>query len=189
MGNCISPRSKNLVLPESYVNVTKLTEQSQSVFSEAKENSPSSVFQPPSAFAFQTRKLANRLTIKRSSIKDNEVFDAPTAVITDKQKTESDKMNIKKSLMNHFIFNNLPAEILNKVISNMKSYSFDAKSVVFTQNNPGNCFFIVASGKLEILLNNQLTGVITKGQSFGELALMHNTPRPVTVMTTMPSIL
>jgi cGMP-dependent protein kinase len=44
-------------------------------------------------------------------------------------------------------------------------------------------FFVVGSGALEVLVNSQRVNVLRSGDSFGELALLHNVPRSATVLT------
>ena len=69
------------------------------------------------------------------------------------------------------------------VISHMKLYTMGPKEAVFEQGSPGSNFFVVAQGKLEILVNEKRVNVIGVGDSFGELALLHDSPRSASVFT------
>jgi cGMP-dependent protein kinase 1 len=65
----------------------------------------------------------------------------------------------------------------------MKYYTLDPKSIVFSQGSLGNCLFVVDSGKLDVIVDGINTQVLSKGESFGELALMQSSPRSSTVIT------
>ncbi|OMJ88882.1 hypothetical protein SteCoe_2545 [Stentor coeruleus] len=110
--------------------------------------------------------------------------DAVTAVIVDRLKTSRDVDIISNALNKHFIFTSLTAENRVMVISHMKLYTMGPKETVFEQGCPGNTFFVVASGKLEVLVNSKRVNVLGAGDSFGELALLHDSPRSASIYTT-----
>ena len=110
-------------------------------------------------------------------------IDAVTSVIVDRIKTSRDVEIISNALNKHFIFTSLSAENRVMAISHMKLYSMGAKENVFEQGSPGSTFFVVASGKLEVLVNGKRVNVLGIGDSFGELALLHDTPRSASVST------
>ena len=49
----------------------------------------------------------------------------------------------------------------------MKHYLLAPRETVFQQGDPGNNFFIVSEGKVEIVVNRKSKGYISKGYSFG----------------------
>lgn len=171
MGNCSN--SKKKIITDSIKNINRVTE-------------PNPPIERSDSFSVQSLTSRNTLTrvlLKSTSMKFEESLDVPKAKIIAKAKTVSERLYIKKSLSKHFLFNYLPLESLETIIDKMKMYMLDPNSIVFSQGNPGNCFFIIASGKLEVINDEKVVGTLTKGQSFGELALMHSTPRPSTVKT------
>jgi len=69
----------------------------------------------------------------------------------------------------------------NEIIKEMSLYSIDQHSVLFQQDSCGNFFYIVKEGEFSLYLNNKKIKVFKIGDSFGELALLHNAPRSGTV--------
>ena len=114
-------------------------------------------------------------------------LDAPTAQVKEVRKTAKDIELIEKFFEKHFIFNTLTEEHKKLVIDAMKMYVLNSGQIIFRQNQPGNNFFIVASGILEVIINDERKNTINEGQGFGELALMHDTPRTATVRTLTPT--
>jgi CRP-like cAMP-binding protein len=45
----------------------------------------------------------------------------------------------------------------------------------------GDYFYVIESGKFSIVVDGKVVGNLSKGQSFGELALLYNSPRQATV--------
>lgn len=109
--------------------------------------------------------------------------DAVTALVTDRLKLPRDLDLISNALNSHFIFTSLSSENRSVVISQMKHYSMLGKEVVFEQGCPGNLFFVVCTGKLEVTVNSKRVNILGPGDSFGELALLHDSPRSASVAT------
>lgn len=172
MGNCTRLSSKSKVIEESVIAIPRQTEDLFSTDTNA----------PARLLTFPSKGSQNRVLLKISTIKNEDYNEAVGAKVSSREKTETEKIYIKKALAKHFLFNKLPSENLELVISKMKYYTLQPKSEVITQGKAGDCFFIVASGKLDVITDGIITGVLTKGQSFGELALMHDTPRPATIV-------
>jgi cGMP-dependent protein kinase 1 len=119
------------------------------------------------------------IDIRRNS---NAQSDAPTAVVTDKSKTKKDIELINIALNKHFIFTSLSENNRNLLIDRMKHYSLTSNQIVFEQNQTGNNFFIVITGKLDVIVNGNKVNTLVRRDSFGELALLHNTPRSATII-------
>ena len=112
-----------------------------------------------------------------------EDFDAPTAIVTLKEKTPEETTKIKKALMNHFLFSCFPKDNLQELIKEMKYYSLGAKEIIFRQGEYGSNFFTLASGTVEIVINGVIKGYIHEGHGFGELALITDSERTATIRT------
>ncbi|CAG9322118.1 unnamed protein product [Blepharisma stoltei] len=138
----------------------------------------------------QARKhLKRKAAVIDSRLEAQESLDAPTATITNKIKSETDANMINKSLSRHFIFNSLTDEQRDLVIDQMKHYSLGSNSIIFEENQSGNNFFVIISGKLEVLIKGKRVNILKPGDSFGELALLHDTPRTATIKTIEKSTL
>lgn len=110
-------------------------------------------------------------------------LDAASAIKSDKPKTKKDIELINFALNKHFIFTSLPDENRSLLIDQMKHYTLKPNEIIFEQNQEGNNFFIVITGKLEVVINGKVVNTMNAKDSFGELALLHNTPRSATVLT------
>jgi len=60
-------------------------------------------------------------------------------------------------------------------------FNVPAGTNLFEQNKPGLFFFIVASGFLQVMVGSKVVNMLTTGEGFGELALMHDSPRSATI--------
>lgn len=129
------------------------------------------------------KKEKNKQKAVDNRIKSLEARDAPTAVIETKAKTQKDNLLIAAALKRHFIFNSLDSNQTSQVVNEMKYYTIDTGENVFEQNSVGNNFFIVATGKVEVLINGVKKAVLRPGDSFGEVALLHGTLRMATIKT------
>ncbi len=62
-----------------------------------------------------------------------------------------------------------------------------ADTVVITEGEPGNEFFVVVDGVLAVSRKGRRRATIGAGDYVGEMALLSNAPRNATVKTLMPS--
>lgn len=92
-----------------------------------------------------------------------------------------DKEMIDSSLQRHFFLKVLEKNARNEIIKEMSLHSIDKGATLFEQDSVGNFFFIVKEGQLSLYLNNKRLKGFKSGESFGELALLHNAPRSGTV--------
>ena len=113
-----------------------------------------------------------------------EYSDAQFARVDEKSKSRQDIEFIKIALSKHIVFTNLTEDQLNSVIVHMKYYRLEANEVVFQQGSMGSIFFVVAHGKLEVLIDGNKVNALKPQDTFGDYALMHDTPRTATVRTT-----
>jgi len=112
--------------------------------------------------------------------------EAPNAVVSDKPKTSTDRATILTALSKHFIFTSLNEENRLTLIDSMKFFRLAANETVFEQNQPAMHFFVLASGRLDVVINGRTVNTIKPGEGFGELALLHDTPRSATIRSLEP---
>ena len=85
------------------------------------------------------------------------------------------------AISQNYIFASLNPEDLDEVVLCMESVEVSAGENVVTQGQKGDYYYVVESGKFSIVVDGKSVSHLTKGQSFGELALLYNSPRQATV--------
>lgn len=68
-----------------------------------------------------------------------------------------------------------------EIIKEMALCSIEEGSVVFKQGQSGSYFYIVKEGTLQLFIDDKHLKDLTRGESVGELALIHSTERSGTV--------
>lgn len=116
-------------------------------------------------------------------LKDQQSTETQNGELQTRKKTPKEYEEISKSLSTHFLFNSISSESIFSVIDQMQLFAFAPKTVVFTQNSPAKNFYIVAAGRVDVIVNGKVKKVAAKGEHFGELALLHESLRTETVMT------
>ena len=135
-----------------------------------------------------TRKnLKQKKAVVDARIRPQNITDAPTAKIIEKSKSSQDIKVIKSCLQKHFIFSGLTDDQKSIIIEQMKMYIVNSNEIIFNQGSQGSAFFIIASGRLDVLVNENKVNSLKAGDSFGELALIHDTPRTATIKTVLNS--
>lgn len=87
------------------------------------------------------------------------------------------------------IFASLPAPSLEGVARNLVSVAVPSDTVVIREGDRGDRYYAVADGQLSISQNGNLRHIISRGDGFGEIALIRDVPRQATVTTMSESLL
>jgi len=93
---------------------------------------------------------------------------------------------LDRALSRHILCSHLDESEKKEVFDHMSEVSFSKGEYVIKQGSDGDSFYVVDEGELEVYVNTaserKLVQHITAGGSFGELALIYNTPRAADVV-------
>jgi len=102
------------------------------------------------------------------------------------EKSDEAKAMIAEATQASALFSNLSASQHAEVVDAMKEMSFKAGDVVIQQGDQGDNFYVVASGEYAAYLQqvgDKPVKQYAAGGTFGELALMYNSPRAASIIT------
>lgn len=93
------------------------------------------------------------------------------------------RQQIVEFLKTHSIFKVLDSRILEGIAPIFSEVQFGPGQVVFKQGDPADAVYIVRSGAVEVMQGDppQSIAYLTAGECFGEMALIHETPRTAAI--------
>lgn len=87
------------------------------------------------------------------------------------------------------LFETLTARQLKELAGVCTEVVFDAGTVVVETGQPGDSFFVIADGELEVSVAGAPSGRLAPGDTFGEMALLDGLPRSATVTSSTDATL
>lgn len=91
---------------------------------------------------------------------------------------KNEALNVLKKVS---IFRDLSNEEFFSLLDQLKLEHFEDSELIFRQHDPGNSFFIIKSGKVDVTKNGVIIRTINKHDYFGERSILLNEPRSATV--------
>lgn len=130
---------------------------------------------------------------KRAAVYDNVDMSKPYAPKV-YPKTEAISQMLIKVVQQNVLFRNFKSEEHARIVDAFEAVSTRAGEIVIKQGDSGEYFYIIESGKLDVYMESsglriKVGRTLTESDYFGELALMYNTPRAATVISTEASLL
>ena len=76
----------------------------------------------------------------------------------------------------------LPAATIEQLGAGLDHAEFAPGDMVFAQGDAGNRFYVVESGRADVLRNGRVVNTLGRGAGFGEIALLDERPRTATIL-------
>ncbi len=91
------------------------------------------------------------------------------------------------------VFRDLPKEEIATMAAKLQTMQVAAGDVIVRQGAPADKFFIIIDGEVEVIREDdgqaRQLATLTRGQFFGEMAILRDTPRMATVRAATPTTL
>ncbi len=121
-----------------------------------------------------------RKEMRKTKVLPEKINDEESKVlkILKKHNTEfEDNDLINDVLSKHFFMRILDKRARQEITKEMTLCSIDAGVEIFKQGINGNYFYIIKEGTLQLFIDGKFIKDLIRGDSVGELALIHSTPR------------
>ena len=129
---------------------------------------------------------------------DNRILDVADRIVNMVDGRISSNVLVKESaricefLKDFPAFAELTPQSLTKVADKMADYTYEPGEAIIRQGDPGREFFIIAEGRVAVLITDQTgsereVNQLKAGDYFGEIALMEDRPRNATIVAIEPT--
>ena len=79
------------------------------------------------------------------------------------------------------IFSNCTAEEIAAIAGVAQESFFQPSQIIVTQGTPGQAFYMITAGRVEIVRDGTSLGAFGPGDFFGEMSLLDSAPRSATI--------
>lgn len=114
---------------------------------------------------------------------------AATALQPDLESMMLPRMEIVFFLKSSPLFRPLPGDELARVASLADTVHLEAGEVLFRQGDPGDAFYMVVTGEVEVVVGSREVASFGPHEGIGEMALLDGQPRSATVRAAGPTTL
>ncbi|MGH2446849.1 MAG: MFS transporter [Candidatus Limnocylindria bacterium] len=80
------------------------------------------------------------------------------------------------------MFAPLPLTMIEHLARDLDPVAYPTGERVITQGDPGDCFYVIGRGSVEIVHDGEVVKVLGPGDGFGEIALLSDRPRTASVV-------
>lgn len=177
---------------EQPLNIQNHPESSKSAIIEKEKDDKEEIEQTISIESISKSYLLPPKQQKKSLVKNkklDQITEIHNGKIISQQKSPKEQQLLNDAVNSLLILRNIDEPCKQKLIDSMKLYLLESKEIVFNQGRPSECFFIVSSGRLEVLKDENRISILKQGDCFGEQALFDDSPRRNTVRTVEKSFL
>jgi NTE family protein len=98
---------------------------------------------------------------------------------------------VRDTIQNVSIFRDLSPEEVELITEKLQVVTFPKDTVIFNIDDPGDCLYIIKSGEVKVIAGvgdqGEVLAYLTRGNYFGEMALLTGEPRSASVVTQMDS--
>lgn len=104
-------------------------------------------------------------------------------------KTDEQRCRLQEACRDILLFKTLDQEQFSQVLDAMFELVVQPQEHVIDQGDDGDNFYVIERGVYDIEVSGKVVGQYDNKGSFGELALMYNTPRAATIIATQEGAL
>ena len=93
------------------------------------------------------------------------------------------KSLITQALSKNHLFNDLTPTDLERLFKNIQFCVAEENQLIFEQGSVGTLFFIINSGRVQVIVDGRKKGILKQEDCFGEMALLSDSTRKASIQT------